>query len=808
MKFIYLFCLMVISRCIFESKRKCLPRVPSFPNERMVRIKTGNRFDIPIYWINLKSALNRRHAMEKMLYNYSHFRIDAVSDVDAASENVISKPNLNFYHEKNEIIWKKHWFGNYTFKELATCMSHLKAIREAYQRGDAVAMILEDDAVLDSINIRKNMNRLIESAPENWETLQLYVQHMKLIAHYNHMSDPWVFWHGKNWGATAYVMNRRGMRKLLNKMYKGDSLAFTEPIVVADEVVFAHLNTYTATFPYVTISGDSSQIQNEQSMANENYKMQIERLVHQKNGFPLDTTAINSKFSLCVITNIIDVETFMEDKRYMERWHGKNIIWNALKPCRHIVEGVRCIDSEKDADHADYVLIKSPHIRLLGFAWKTFWSKASATISGPLYSVPKEGQIHTKFIKYQPKRDDTFFEHVVYTIGNGYHFMTVRRNRGAFTFITPFETDVVLQRFALLNGSFARWFFNKSAEDRFEVEWCGAASEWNPKQEACHIIPIGIKQNISHHPAPHIKNFENKWVKYSHEFRSKYMKLRQNKFWFDNKNQPFHSFRQFTAHKGPLTQPIVRRDDRIMTSRVYRSPIVLRKYKWVIFTVQKIASSTQKKLIRRILGPGCSDGWLDPQNEYDACFTLLRDYSTEEATRIMHDPTWTKSIFLRNPYERVLSAYLHMSKNDYTRKWCQNKSTTNFTYFLEEIVQKCDRGPLPDPHFGLQYDRVTEKWWPYMNFVSTLEKFSTDFPKLLKKLGLWHRYGKVGWGHSFTNHFYGNQSIVVNNEHHKTSAKQKIKTYYTQRNYDFVSTFYRKDIDLYNQIKQNMRTIQ
>ena len=42
-----------------------------------------------------------------------------------------------------------------------------------------MALILEDDAVLDSLIFEKNMNRLIESAPENWETLQLYVQHMK-----------------------------------------------------------------------------------------------------------------------------------------------------------------------------------------------------------------------------------------------------------------------------------------------------------------------------------------------------------------------------------------------------------------------------------------------------------------------------------------------------------------------------------------------------------------------------------------------------------------------------------------------------
>ena len=124
-----------------------------------------------------------------------------------------------------------------------------------------------------------------------------------------------------------------------------------------------------------------------------------------------------------------------------------------------------------------------------------------------------------------------------------------------------------------------------------------------------------------------------------------------------NTDQPFHSFRQFTQHKGPLKQPLVTQDEQIMTNRAYMSPIVLRKYKWIIFTVQKIASSTQKRLIRRVLGPGCSDGGDDPQNEYDGCFTLLRDYDTEEATRIMHDPTDKKYISQRSYDECSASSY-------------------------------------------------------------------------------------------------------------------------------------------------------
>ena len=142
MKFVFFLCFVVIFRYILQPHRNFLSSVPSSHKKTNARIKTDAGFDIPIYWINLKSASKRRRAMEKMLHNYSHFRIDATSGLDAASAKVLHIPNLNFYHEKkDDIIWKKHWSGNYTFKELATCMSHLKAIREAYERGDNMALI-------------------------------------------------------------------------------------------------------------------------------------------------------------------------------------------------------------------------------------------------------------------------------------------------------------------------------------------------------------------------------------------------------------------------------------------------------------------------------------------------------------------------------------------------------------------------------------------------------------------------------------------------------------------------------------------
>jgi len=760
--------------------------------------------DIPFYYINLKNATLRSIAIEKQLTNFSYSRVEAVTDTEASQTHLKIESNVHFYHnDETDIIWKKHWEGNYTYKELATCMSHLKAIRTSYENGDELAIILEDDAVLDTKRIGENIHKLIGAAPPDWEILQLFVQHMKMLAHYNHISDPFVFWQARNWGATAYIIHRRAMKKLLEKTYVNGILRFAKPVVVADEVVYTYLNAYTSTIPYVSVSGDSSQIQNDVSMSNKEYSMQITRLMTQKHDFDfnlnrLDTSLNRSDASLCIVTRVLNMTTFTNEKKMIEQLYNGKIIWNILPPCKQFAGG-RCISQLSDIDKADYVLMKSPYTSFLGFPWNTFWQKSSATISGVLYSTPNEGLIYEKFFKYKPTRDDTFFEYIVYSIGSGFNFLGLRRNRGAFMFITPTEVDVVLQRFALLNGSFAQWFFRNSKEDRFEFEWCGAAAEWSSDRTPCELIPIGIRQTLNHYPYQNLHNSSSTWVKYSENFRLKYMKQRDHKFWFQKESQPFDAFRHFSQHKEKLYPPLITMDERIMTTVTYRSPIVLKKYKWIVFTVQKIASSTQKRLIRRILGAGCSDGGVDPQNEYDACFTLLKDYHPEEATRIMQDPTWTKSIFLRDPYERVLSAYLHMKKSGYTEQYCGGAISHNFSYFLQNIVAKCDRGILPDPHFGPQYDRVTQKWWPYMNFVSTLDTFKTDFPKLLKKLSIWNKYGKQGWG--IKKYFMGNQSIVVNNEKHKTSAKTKINSIYTKKTRDFVAKFYEKDILLYNNIK-------
>tara|TARA_B110000091_G_C13819680_1_gene479986 strand:- start:2821 stop:6057 length:3237 start_codon:yes stop_codon:yes gene_type:complete len=768
-----------------------------------------NLFDLPIYWINLDSAIDRNVAMQKVLRFYNHTRIRAITDIEAETSE-FNTTQVRFYHNRqNDRLWKFHKENIYTFKELATSMSHLKAIRAAYESGHEFALILEDDAVIED-DFPDKLNKLITTAPKNWEILQLYVQHMKIIGHLNHVIDPWVLWQGKNWGATAYVINRKGMRKLLESMYEHEKLVFRN-IIVADEMIYAHLNSYTSTYHLVKTTGTSSQIQTDTPRATRKRSQKINRLIYEKASNPI-THMSKQDDSLSIVTQILSLENFLEDKEYVERWHNGAITWNIINGCPKIRwDNLKCITKVQEIVPADVVLLKSPHIRMPGFAWQTFWKKSkSATISSVLFSFPDKNLKYSISHLYDGSLYDSFFYYKLYTTGK-YNDVYPQINRGAFFFAEPVKVDVVLQRFALLNGTFAKWLFKQPMKERLEFEWCGAASYWS-NATACQFIPIGIYQNTRAPPPSMFQgNTHNAaFLKYSQSFREAVMK-NNSRIFFSNKYyvwegkkklknpllvfnndysaipevRPFDHMVHLSTH-DTYYGPILSQSSVLLSHRSFLSPIVIPEYKWILFSIQKIASSTMKKFIRKITDIGCSsEGDGRPQRENDGCFKFLRNYGRLEASKMLTDPTWTKSIFLRDPYARILSAFLFVKNNGYTQKYCNGLIPHNFSYFLTEIISTCKNGKYTDPHFALQSDRVPSKWWPYINFIGTLENFKHDFSKLIQKVGLWEKYNSFIFSPNF------------NTKKHTTHANDKIETYYNVETKNIVAQYYAKDFALY-----------
>jgi len=165
-----------------------------------------------------------------------------------------------------------------------------------------------------------------------------------------------------------------------------------------------------------------------------------------------------------------------------------------------------------------------------------------------------------------------------------------------------------------------------------------------------------------------------------------------------------------------------------------------------------------------------------PHNPRQNGLTYLHDYSLEEANRIMTSPDYTRAIFVREPKERFLSAFLDkaMSNNGthIQMKCCPDgecvKKAQTLPGFIELVLKGCK-----NPHWSSQSERMEPKYWNYIDFVGHVESASTDAKMLLKKIGAWEKYGKIGWGAK------GNKSIFESSSEaalsHTTGAKWRVR---------------------------------
>jgi len=234
------------------------------------------------------------------------------------------------------------------------------------------------------------------------------------------------------------------------------------------------------------------------------------------------------------------------------------------------------------------------------------------------------------------------------------------------------------------------------------------------------------------------------------------------------------------------------------------APIVIEKFKLLFFTNAKVGCTVWKQLCRRIMG---FENWLEVTEgsaaiPHDPKFNGLKylyHYDRKEATYMMTSPDWTRAVFVRDPKERLLSAFLDKGKPNRGRKikaMCCTPSNTeckqlvrkaaeSFSGFIN-LTQWCK-----DPHWSLQADRMEPKYWPFIDFVGHLESAAKDAEVLLRKLGAWDEYGANGWGQKGTNSIFD-----ANLSPHTTGSNNRLLDYYTpelERLVDF--DLYAKDYE-------------
>lgn len=192
---------------------------------------SNNLNNTPIYAINMKQSKARRNNLQKQFDKYNIKNYKFINAIDGSKittmNNSQRKPAKNYTNKSKYVSYK---VGDTLFKirepdyasnsEVGCTLSHLKAIETAYNDNLDKVIIVEDDIDLLPIKTwRKTLDELLDTAPNDWEAIyDAFIRD----TYYNKNIDFIKYSIIKPHGAWFYVINRRGMKTLLNK-FKQDN---------------------------------------------------------------------------------------------------------------------------------------------------------------------------------------------------------------------------------------------------------------------------------------------------------------------------------------------------------------------------------------------------------------------------------------------------------------------------------------------------------------------------------------------------------------------------------------------------------
>jgi hypothetical protein len=198
----------------------------------------------------------------------------------------------------------------------------------------------------------------------------------------------------------------------------------------------------------------------------------------------------------------------------------------------------------------------------------------------------------------------------------------------------------------------------------------------------------------------------------------------------------------------------------------------------------------------------------DPRETKNEGLKRLKWFKIEDAQKMMTSKEWTRAVFVREPKERILSAFLnkfvgnksnfywrccsetHMPEKIHRDECRDRQEKADFRYFLY-MSRFCD-----GPHWSPQRDFIDPKWWPYMTFIGYLHSAGSDAKRLLESvksskdnLTAWEKFGSTGWGEDGTASFMSSSKL----SYHRTDARAKMTKYYTKCDEVFVEKYSARD---------------
>jgi FkbM family methyltransferase len=171
----------------------------------------------PIYYINMDKNQDRKKFMEKEFSSLTSNSgpITRIKGFDGFKIN-------NLQHDTVDGIEFINNYDDMNKGEIGCTISHLLAIKKAYEEGKDIAIIMEDDLLFDFLSLHQPIKTIVDKAPVNWEIIQLFTYNHTSNENkkeYNFIKRP------KNsyYTSTAsYIINRNGMEKIINNTYNNN----------------------------------------------------------------------------------------------------------------------------------------------------------------------------------------------------------------------------------------------------------------------------------------------------------------------------------------------------------------------------------------------------------------------------------------------------------------------------------------------------------------------------------------------------------------------------------------------------------
>jgi GR25 family glycosyltransferase involved in LPS biosynthesis len=210
----------------------------------------------PFYIINLDRCPDRWLDMESHYDKTTLHRISAYDGNKLKSYDDIILPTFS---------------SHITAYELACSLSHLNAIKTAYENNEREAFFLEDDVINTyKDDWDKSIKELVNEKPSNCECLTFFNINFNLTKIMISLSNTYTPYNGSHWSAGCYYLNRRGMRKIYRRYIKKGKIDLTllkngerNDIVADHDLIFKQVETYHITKPTFIDKCETSTIHSQ-----------------------------------------------------------------------------------------------------------------------------------------------------------------------------------------------------------------------------------------------------------------------------------------------------------------------------------------------------------------------------------------------------------------------------------------------------------------------------------------------------------------------------------------------------------------